>query len=159
MPVISTNPDRENLEMTVIAEFEAPAERVWGLWEDPRQLERWWGPPTWPATFGEFDFTVGGQAKYFMTGPEGEKAAGYWRFQVIEQNRRIQFLDGFADETGNPNDEMPKMVMAMDLTENAGRTTMTTVSKFESVEDLDQLLEMGVEEGIRQAMGQIDALL
>lgn len=159
MTVISTNPDRENLTLTVVAEFAAPVEKVWQVWEDPRKLERWWGPPTWPATFHEFDFTEGGEVKYFMTGPEGDKAPGYWRFQVIEANRRIQFLDGFADEDGNPNDEMPNMVMTMTLDEGDGKTTMTTVTRFNSIDDLEQLIEMGMAEGIREAMGQIDALL
>ena len=158
MTVISTNPDRENLEMTVVAEFEASAEKVWDVWADPRKLEKWWGPPSWPATFHEYDFTEGGEAKYYMTGPEGEKAPGYWRFQAIEANRRIEFLDGFADQDGNPNDEMPVMVMTMTLDENGDKTRMTTVTRFNSVEDLDQVLEMGMEEGIREAMGQIDAL-
>lgn len=159
MTVISTRPDRESLTLTVVAEFDAPAEKVWGVWEDPRKLEKWWGPPTWPATFHEYDFTEGGEARYFMTGPEGDKAPGYWRFQVIEANRRLEFLDGFADQDGSPDEEMPNMVMTMTLDEGEGKTTMTTVTKFNSLDDLEQLIEMGMEEGIREAMGQIDALL
>lgn len=159
MPVISTNPDREKLEMTVVAEFDAPADKVWDVWADPRKLEKWWGPPTWPATFHEYEFAEGGVAKYFMTGPEGEKAPGYWRFQVIEENRRIQFLDGFANEDGEPDENMPSMVMTMTLDVEGSRTRMTTVTKFSSIEDLEQTLEMGMEEGMREAMGQIDALL
>lgn len=159
MTVITTKPDRENLEMIVVAEFKAPAAKVWDVWADPRKLERWWGPPTWPATFHEYEFAEGGHAKYYMTGPEGEKAPGYWRFQVIEEARRIQLLDGFADESGDPNDEMPSMVMNMTLEEDGGTTRMATVTKFNSLEDLEQVLEMGMEEGIREAMGQIDALL
>ena len=159
MSIISTNPDRENLTLTVVAGFDASPERVWDVWEDPRKLEKWWGPPTWPATFHQYDFSEGGEAKYFMTGPEGEKAPGYWRFQVIESNRRLQFLDGFANEDGNPNEEMPNMVMTMTLDEVGGKTTMTTVTRFNSIEDLERLIEMGMEEGIREAMGQIDALL
>jgi len=41
MPVIDTEIDREGLTLTVTAEFIATPERVWQLWEDPRQLERW----------------------------------------------------------------------------------------------------------------------
>ena len=159
MTVVSTSPDKENLTLTVVGEFNAPADRVWDIWQDPRKLEQWWGPPTWPATFTEFDFSEGGEAKYHMTGPEGEKAGGYWRFQVIEANRRIRFLDGFADQDGNHDEAMPAMVMEMTLDEGAGKTTMTTVTTFNSLEDLEQVLEMGMEEGIREAMGQIDALL
>jgi uncharacterized protein YndB with AHSA1/START domain len=159
MTVISATPDKENLEMTVIAEFDAAPEQVWDVWEDPRKLEKWWGPPTWPASFTEFDFREGGDVKYHMTGPEGEKAPGYWRFQVIERAKRIQFLDGFADEDGEPDDNMPAMVMEMTLSGDSGKTTMTTVTKFNSLDDLEKVLEMGMAEGMSQAMGQIDALL
>ena len=77
------------------------------MWADPRQLERWWGPPTWPATFVEHDLTTGGGAHYFMTGPEGEKAHGWWRIVAVDEPRSIEFEDGFADEEGRPDDEMP----------------------------------------------------
>jgi len=159
MTVISTTPDRENLEMTVVAEFNSPAAKVWQVWEDPRKLEKWWGPPTWPATFTEFNFTEGGEVKYHMTGPDGEKAPGFWRFQVIEANRRIQFLDGFSKPDGEIDEDMPTMVMTMTLEGNGDKTTMTTVTKFNSLDELEQLLEMGMADGITAAMGQIDNLL
>lgn len=159
MTVVETRPDRENLKMTVVAEFDAAPAAVWDVWADPRKLEKWWGPPTWPATFHEYDFNEGGEARYYMTGPEGEKAPGYWRFQLIEEAKRIRFKDGFANEDGTPNDDMPWMLMEMELSEEGGKTRMTTVTSFNSLDDLEQLLEMGMEEGIREAMGQIDALL
>ena len=74
MPVLSATPDPDQLTLTLVAEFTAPPERVWQVWSDPRQLERWWGPPTWPATFTEHDVAVGGTSRYYMTGPEGERA-------------------------------------------------------------------------------------
>ena len=78
MPVIDVHKDTEALTLTFVAEFAADVERVWQVWADPRQLERWWGPPTWPATFTAHDFVAGGHSKYHMTGPEGEIAGGWW---------------------------------------------------------------------------------
>src|ERR1700685_2920067 len=69
MTVISTTKDRDTLTLTLVAECEASPDRVWEVWEDPRQLERWWGPPTFPATFTRHDFIVGGESRYFMNGP------------------------------------------------------------------------------------------
>ena len=60
MTVVSSVKNLEALSLTVVAEFDAGVERVWQIWEDPRQLERWWGPPTWPATFEKHDFVRGG---------------------------------------------------------------------------------------------------
>ena len=74
MTVISSHKNAEALSFTVVAEFDAGVERVWQVWEDPRKLERWWGPPTWPATFESHDFVSGGKASYYMTGPDGEKS-------------------------------------------------------------------------------------
>ena len=51
MTVTSVRTDPDTLTLTLTAEFEASPERVWNLWSDPRKLERWWGPPTYPATF------------------------------------------------------------------------------------------------------------
>jgi uncharacterized protein YndB with AHSA1/START domain len=97
MTVISTHKDTKALSLTFVAEFDASVERVWQVWKDPHQLARWWGPPTWPATFDSHDFVPGGAATYFMTGPEGEKSRGWWRFTAIEAPNRLEFDDGFAE--------------------------------------------------------------
>lgn len=160
MAVISTEKDLEALSLTVVAEFDAGVERVWQIWEDPRQLERWWGPPTWPATFEKFEFQSGGAAHYFMTGPDGEKSRGWWRFTSVDAPRALAFDDGFADENYAPDTSMGETHADVVLEEvDGGRTRMVLTSRFESVDQLQQMVEMGMEEGLKQAMGQIDGLL
>ena len=159
MPVISSTKNLEALSFTLVAEFDAGVERVWQLWEDPRQLERWWGPPTWPATFEQFEFQSGGKAGYYMTGPEGEKAGGWWRFTAIQAPNKLEFDDGFADENGAPVDDLGITHATVSLEEAGGRTRMTIVSTFESEEQMEQMVQMGMEEGMREAVGQIDAIL
>ena len=106
MTVTAVRKDAEALSMTVDAEFEATPERVWQLWADPRQLERWWGPPGYPATFTELDLRPGGRASYYMTTPEGERPRGYWDVVEVDPPRRLEVRDGFAKEDGSPNEEM-----------------------------------------------------
>lgn len=77
MTVKSVLRDERALTMTVSAEFDATVERVWQLWADPRKLERWWGPPTHPATVVEHSLVAGGRVTYFMTGPAGERFHGW----------------------------------------------------------------------------------
>ena len=60
MTVTSVQKDPEALTMTITSEYTADVKRVWQLWENPRQLERWWGPPTYPATFVDHDLEPGG---------------------------------------------------------------------------------------------------
>jgi uncharacterized protein YndB with AHSA1/START domain len=160
MPVISVDRDTEALTMTVVAEFDAPVERVWQLWDDPRQLERWWGPPTHPATVVDHDLTPGGWVRYFMTSPEGDKYRGWWRVEEVEAPRLLAVEDGFADDAGEPNDELPvsRSVVTIDAVDDT-RTRMTITSVYDTSAELEQVLAMGMEEGIRTAVGQIDALL
>jgi uncharacterized protein YndB with AHSA1/START domain len=159
MTVINVNTDPKALSLTVVAEFDAVVERVWQVWEDPRQLERWWGPPTWPATFEKHEFEPGGAASYYMTGPEGEKSRGWWKFTAIEAPHRLEFDDGFADENGEPVADMGITHAVVTLEDVGGRTRMTTLSTFESAEQLEQMLALGMEEGLKEAMGQIDGVL
>ncbi len=160
MTTIETSKDVDNLTFTLTAEFPAGAERLWQVWEDPRQLERWWGPPSWPATFDRHDFVAGGESRYYMTGPDGEKAHGWWRMITIEAPHRIEFDDGFADQKGEPTDNIPpaRMVVTLQPGTNGG-TRMVTVTTFADADHLAQMEKMGMEEGMTLAMGQIDAIL
>ena len=159
MTVVSVEKDTTALTLAYVAEFDADVERVWQVWADPRQLERWWGPPTYPATFHVYDFVVGAQARYYMTGPEGQKAHGWWEITLIDAPHRFEFDDGFGDENGEPDLSIGPGHAVVTLEPLNGGTRMTTTSYFTSQEQLQQMLEMGMEEGMLQAMGQIDALL
>jgi len=160
MSVIQVDKDLSAGTMTVLAEFDAPVERVWRLWEDPRQLEKWWGPPMYPATVVAHDLTPGGKVDYFMTGPEGDQPRGWWRIISVDAPNRLEFEDGFADEQGNPMADMPTMVIVVTLSARpGGGTRMVTATTFPSTEAMESLLAMGMEEGMAAAMGQIDGLL
>jgi len=159
MTVIHLDKDLDAKVLTLVAEFDAPIERVWELWADPRQLERWWGPPTYPSTFEEHDLTSGGRVSYYMTGPQGDKSRGWWRITALEPPRSLEFEDGFADQDGQPVADMPTTTVRMTLTEDGGRTRMELRSAFESREAMQQLVDMGMAEGLQQAVGQMDALL
>jgi uncharacterized protein YndB with AHSA1/START domain len=160
MTVTNVEKDVDARTMTITAEFDAPVERVWKLWEDPRQLERWWGPPTYPATVIEHDLSPGGKVDYFMTGPEGDQPRGWWRVLTVDAPRRLEFEDGFADETGAPNPDLPVMTIRVALDDRAaGGTRMTIETTFPSPEAMEQIIAMGMEEGITAAMGQMDAIV
>lgn len=160
MTVTNVLKDKEALTMTIEAEFDAPVDRVWRLWEDPRQLERWWGPPTYPATVVEHDLTEGGTVTYYMTGPEGDKPRGWWRILAVEPPHRLEFEDGFADDEGNPVDTMPSMIIRVAISDQGqGRSAMRVQTTFPSIEAMEELIAMGMEEGATGAFGQIDEVL
>jgi uncharacterized protein YndB with AHSA1/START domain len=158
--VTAVHKDPERLTMTLTAEFEATPERVWRLWSDPRQLERWWGPPTYPATFTSHDLAVGSRVEYHMTGPGGDQPRGYWDIVEADPPRRLVFQDGFANDDGTPNDAFPRTEGRVTIEAiDGGRTRMSIESLFSSTEAMQQLVAMGMEQGLTEAVGQIDAIL
>src|SRR6476660_514735 len=159
MSVTSIEKDFDRLTLVVVADFDATPERVWQLWADPRKLERWWGPPSYPATVQQYDLTPGGGVRYFMTGPEGEKYRGWWRVTSVNPPKSLEFRDGFADQDGNPAPDMPTTMVSMQLTEHGGGTRMELRTVFDTREAMERLASMGMTEGMREAVGQMDALL
>lgn len=159
MPVTDVKHDLDTRTLTITAEFAAPVERIWQVYADPRQLEKVWGPPCYPATFVEHDLTPGGRMNYFMTGPEGEKFAGYWTITAVDEPRTFSFEDGFADLDFNPNPDMPVATNVYTFTEHHGRTHARYVATYDTAEGLQKVLEMGVVEGASTAINQIDELV
>lgn len=159
MTVISstTNPDQLTLEL--VAEFDATPEQVWDVWEDPRKLERWWGPPGWPATFTRHEFEVGGQARYHMTGPDGTKHHGWWRINVIDDNRHLEFANGLAGADGEPVPDLAPADGIVELESTGAGTRMLVRTQFLDVEQMERMLGMGMQDGMTMALGQIDSLL
>ncbi len=124
MTVTDIDRNLDALTLTVTSEFTAPVGRVRQMWENPRLLERWWGPPSHPATMVEHELVAGGRVHYFMTAADGDRYHGWWRILAVDEPRRLELEDGFADAAA-----------------------------------MEQVIEMGVEEGMTAALNQIDALL
>lgn len=159
MTVTDVRKDANALTMTITVQLDASVERAWQLWADPRQLERWWGPPSHPATFVDHDLQPGGRMSYFMTSPEGEKYHGWWEVLAVDPPRRLEVRDGFADDTGAVNPDLPTTAMIVTLAEEDTGTVMTIDSSFPSLEAMEQMLEMGMEQGIVEALGQMEGIL
>lgn len=160
MTVTNVHKDPDSLTMTITAEFNASPERVWQLWADPRQLERWWGPPEYPATMTSHDLRPGGRVAYHMTGPSGDQPRGLWDVVEVDPPRSLIFRDLFADDDGKPNPDLPATTARVKIEDiGSGRTRMSIQSVFPSAEAMEQVLAMGMEEGLKAAVGQIDAIL
>jgi len=153
MTVTAVRKDPIALTLTLTAEFDAAPERIWQLWADPRQLERWWGPPTYPATFTS-------HVQYHMTGPQGDQPHAIWDVVEVDPPRLLVYVDRFAHEDGTPNDDFPQSEGRVVIESiGLGRTRMSIETRFPTMAAMEQFLAMGMEEGFTQAVGQIDAIL
>jgi uncharacterized protein YndB with AHSA1/START domain len=152
MTVTSVRKDPEARSLTITAEFDASADRVWQLWADPRQLERWWGPPTHPLTVVEHDLSLDGTVSYFVTGPDGDRISGWWRILAVDAPHRLEF------ELGGP--DVPTMTTRVSIDARAGGgTRMTVHTSFPSTEAMTHLISIGFDEGLSTAVSQIDDVL
>jgi uncharacterized protein YndB with AHSA1/START domain len=154
VPITSVAQDADQLTLTIVADFPVSQERLWAAWADPRQLERFWGPPFAPATFTHHDFTVGGRAEYFLTGPQGEKWSGSWKFTAVDP---IDFFEAY-DGDDNADDEFGPASMRFGFETTPAGSRMTGVIRFASLEALEKTAP-GMTEGLRAGMPQLDALL
>ncbi|GGB81579.1 activator of HSP90 ATPase [Knoellia flava TL1] len=159
MPVTDITTDSDERSIVVTCDFAAPVDRIWDFWTDPRQLERWFGPPGYPLTVTSHDLREGGRMTYYMTSPEGEKFGGYWDVTAVEPTSRLAYVDGFADAEGNPAEGMPAGDTVVEFTEHDGGTRVSSTTVYGSADDLQKVLDMGMEEGLTQAVGQLDEAL
>lgn len=166
MPVTAVHQDPGALTLTVIADFSASLTRLWDAYSDPRQIEKFWGPPTYPATFTRHDMCAGGRSEYVMSpqafdgvGSDGDVSRGYWEFIDVKAPHSFEVRDGFALPDGSPNTDLPSMRMVFNFEETATGSRLVTTTFFNSADELEQLITMGMEEGMRAAMGQIDEVL
>ena len=159
MSVVKVEKDLDGLSLLLIADFDATIERVWDLWADPRQLERWWGPPTHPAVVDKHDLAAGGEVTYVMTGPEGEQSRGWWRVTAVAPPRSLEFTDGYANRDGTPNAGTPTTAVQVELTERDGGTRMELRFVFASSDHMQQLERWGAFDVFPQSVAQMDALL
>ena len=159
MPLTSITPDPKTLSLFIEAEYAVPVERLWEAYVDPRQFERFWGPEGWPATFTRHDVAVGGESHYYMTGPDGSRHHGWFRFLAVDPLKSFEVEDGFSNPDGSRNDSLPTARMIFRFEPSANGTRFHGVAKYASLEAMETVLKMGMEQGIRSAMGQIEAVL
>ena len=154
MPLTSVTKDPAKLTLTVVGDYPVPQERLWEAFADPRQLERFWGPPFAPATFTRHDMRVGGRSEYFLSGPHGQKWSGSWKFTAVNPVSSFEADDG---EDNAEDENMPASMKFTFETTPAG-SRMTCVTQFSSIEAMEQTTP-GMEEGLRAAMPQLDEVL
>jgi uncharacterized protein YndB with AHSA1/START domain len=160
MTVTAVLKDPQRLTITVVAEFSATPERVWQLWADPRQLERWWGPPNYPATFTKHSLSPSSRTEYYMTGPQGDRPHGYWEVLEAEAPHRLVLMNACTNPDGTPNLQLPMSTVRVRIEDiGQGHTRMSVECVFPSTEAMEQALTMGTDEGLAAAVGQIDAIL
>jgi uncharacterized protein YndB with AHSA1/START domain len=152
MSVTSVHKDPEARTLTITADFDASADRVWQLWADPRQIERWWGPPGLPLTVVEHDLSPSGKVSYFVATPDGDRISGWWHILTVDPPRGLDF------DLSGP--DLPTMTTRVSIEPRpTGGTRMTINTSFPTDAAMEHMLSIGFDQGVSTAVAQIDDLL
>jgi uncharacterized glyoxalase superfamily protein PhnB/uncharacterized protein YndB with AHSA1/START domain len=152
--------NKVNNTIHVQREFAAKLDIVWEAWTNPEILDQWWAPKPWQTRTKSMDFKEGGFWFYEMYNSESENQSEcHWcrnDYLKIQHQKSFSGLDGFCDENGTVNTNMPRTSWTNTFTENAELTTVNIVAQYHSLEDLEKIIGMGFKEGLTMALQNLD---
>ncbi len=148
--------NKENNTVHVTREFAANLELVWAAWTDPEILDQWWAPKPYRTETKSMDFREGGMWLYAMISPQDEKHWCKNDYQKITHHKSFTGLDAFCDAHGSANTNLPRTLWTNEFQDNGPTTTVNILAKYESLADLEQIIEMGFKEGFTMALENLD---
>lgn len=151
--------DKEKNSITVKREFAAGLDLVWDAWTKPALLDLWWAPKPYRTKTKSMDFRVGGSWLYAMLSPENVPHWCKADYKKIEPKKSFSGLDAFCDEEGNVDTSFPRSLWNNNFKENTDTTTVDITIKYESLADLEKIINLGFKEGFTMAMGNLDQYL
>lgn len=144
-------------ELTVMRTFAAPRELVFAAYSSCEHLKEWWGPRSWPMEECTMDFRVGGVWHYCLRGPNpGDASWGRAVFEEIHEPERIVYVDAFSDRHGNVNEGMPQTRSTVEFSDLGDRTRVAIRARYPTAEDLQQVLDMGMVEGLTETLDRLE---
>lgn len=146
--------------------FDAPRELVFQMFKEPEHLKRWWGPKGWEIPVCTVDFRPGGVWHYCMKCVDpnqgefyGMEAWGKGVYREIVEPERIIYNDYFSDAEGNVNDDLPTSLITMEFIDLGGKTKLVNRSEYVSAEALQNVMDMGMLQGITETWDRLGELL
>ena len=150
--------DKATRMVFVKREFNAGLSLVWDAFTKPEILDQWWAPKPWTSRTKYMDFKVGGRRFYAMVSPDGQESG--WQIQdftSISPKTNFKYLSVFADKDENPH--LPGSNWDLNFSEQNGITKVSISIYNESLERMEQMLEMGFKEGFNATLNSLEQLL
>lgn len=151
--------DMQKSQITVRREFDAPKDMVWECYTKSDLLDRWFAPEPFTAQTKSMDFRPGGHWLFAMVSPDGDKHWSRFDYETIDPKDGFTAQDAFSDEDGNINRDMPVSTWEVTFDDRSSRTLVQIVTTYDSPEAVDQVVQMGMEEGIKATLTQLERLL
>ncbi|MEX0648008.1 MAG: SRPBCC domain-containing protein [Balneolaceae bacterium] len=154
---MKTSTETGNRKLILTRNFDASPELMFKIWSDCKHLKHWWGPKEWPMDECNMDFREGGEWKYCLRGPnKGDESWGLAIYRDISKPDKIVYKDHFTDAKGSIVENMPNMVISVDFTAQDSKTKQTITVVFDTNEERDKIVEMGMAEGMDSSLDRLE---
>ncbi len=153
------NLDKKNNKIHIEHNFSVHLVKVWIAFTDSKMLDQWWAPKPWKARTEKMDFSEGGKWLYVMMGPKGDKHWGRTDYKTIIPQESFTALDGFCNSKGELIQDLPQIHWSTYFKEDNNLTKVNFDLTFNTLDDLEKLLEMGMKEGFTAALENLDSIL
>jgi uncharacterized protein YndB with AHSA1/START domain len=141
----------------IIREFDAELSLVWDAFTKPEILDQWWAPKPFSSKTKVMNFEVGGRRFYAMVSPEGQKHWSLQKYTSISPKTNFKMINAFADENENPS--LPGSEWSLTFSEQNGTTKVSISIYNDSLERMEQMIEMGFKEGFTMTLNSLEELL
>jgi uncharacterized protein YndB with AHSA1/START domain len=143
----------EHREVVYTRVFEAPRELVFQVMTDPKLVPQWWGPRRLTTTVDQMEVRPGGRWRFVQQDAEGNEFAFNGVYREIVAPERLVYTFEYE---GLPGHDLLEIVT---LEEKGGKTTMTARDIFQNLEDLEGMVQSGMEEGAVESFDRFSELL
>jgi uncharacterized protein YndB with AHSA1/START domain len=151
--------NKETNELIMKREFAAGRQLVWDCYTKQELLEQWFAPKPMTTRTRSMEFREGGHWHYAMVDPDGKEYWGYTEYVSITPIEEYISLDAFSDETGTIDPELPRASWILTFKDARDHTFVETVVTYESLEDLETVIKMGMKDGMTSTLEKLDELL
>jgi uncharacterized protein YndB with AHSA1/START domain len=151
--------DKEKNSITVKREFAAERQLVWDCHTKRELLDQWFAPKPLTTKTKHMEFKAGGHWHYAMITPDGQAFWNRLDYQTISPIDGYVALDGFCDEAGVVNPDLPRARWDVAFTDAKERTLVTTVVLYNSPDDVQKAIDMGLKDGLASTLERLDELL
>lgn len=149
--------DKSTKSVFVTREFDAELSLVWDAFTKQEILDQWWAPKPWASKTKSMEFKVGGRRFYAMVSPQGDESWQIQDYTSISPKTNFKYVSVFADKDQTPH--LPGSTWDLNFSEQNGLTKVSITIYNESLERMEQMIEMGFQGGFTMTLNELAMLL
>lgn len=151
--------DKEKNTLTIRREFAAGRQLVWDCYTKSELLNQWFAPKPLVTKTKSMEFRPGGRWHYAMVDPDGNHYWGLTEYTSIDPIDRYTALDAFSNEAGDINPQLPRANWVVTFSDKGDHAVVETIVTYASLSDLETIIQMGMEQGMKATLEKLDELL